>query len=1080
MLEIIDKVIKLFRQLRNLGIPPSQVILLGIIAGSAGLTYWLFPEWFRPEWIRQHGKPLLIGAVIFVFIYEAIVLVGIPICKWAWAIPNKYSFRFPGRYRKRICIDHKFFNVRGLSLLEEKTLKLEQVFVDLQISPSSNPNRPNLDPIAVRQIANARTIWDFIRTSKNVDGDAVVLVIIGPPGCGKTTLLQFVAMTLAANQQRRYKLPVYTPILLFLRDHVAAITNQPDISLGEIAQLYFSSGRYANLQPPVGWFEKQLRKGKCLVLLDGLDEVAQINKRVAVSEWVQQQLISYPRCRFVVTSRPQGYQAAPLKPVNVVEVLPFSNEQVQRFVRNWYLANEVVSAGNITDESICQRAKDGADDLLERLAGPRAASLKALTVNPLLLTMITMVHRYRGALPGSRVELYREICEVLLERWRQLKGVGDKLTADQKRLVLMPLAARMMETETREISLDEAMMVINPSLERVGIIGDVANGFLSELQASSGLILEREVGCWSFAHLTFQEYLTASYWLSIKQTTQDWATLVSNSWWHETLRLYAAQGDATPILQACLNALSLPSLTLAAEIMYEGPREIAMDVRGNVIALVEAAIESPDIDLRRLVTEVRLVRRLKLLEMIDENRQIDRTYVTCAEYQLFIDEMVQQKKFYGPDHWMDINFAAGQANEPIRGVRPEDAHAFCEWLTLKYGGNAQYRLPHTHEASRFPPSNTTLSTWCKDGSDYKLIGLSETDEAKIIRELLDVTRPSLPRPKFLSYASVCSQDYVSDLVTACEVALAQNREMAAKICGQLTLSANLAKLINQMIALQYSQDKVRASAYVEAGMFLTSIIREIEEVTRVLEPVTRFTNRFAPINHALLINDSLYDKLSSALSNSTLAQVTLLNLLSHKNYSKPGYKFPDAPTNIFDTPIYFFDLISDALNQIFSYVFRQKQVVLDSLYKDVKVEDLPQMLHTACVYMIEFLREFTPALTLANLIIENRHSEIASLLSSRNQPTEGELNSILQMLEQAYSSLSGENLSTKRSSQSPSTWLRIQEKEDAQEFKEAQNRILDLYWWLQTVRARKNKKLAAWEGIRIVRERIGSANSRET
>jgi len=45
-------------------------------------------------------------------------------------------------------------------------------------------------------------------------------------------------------------------------------------------------------------------------------------------------------------------------------------------------------------------------------------------------------------------------------------------------------------------------------------IDDSASLFLPELEASSGLFLEREAGHWSFAHLTFQEYLAAAFWLS--------------------------------------------------------------------------------------------------------------------------------------------------------------------------------------------------------------------------------------------------------------------------------------------------------------------------------------------------------------------------------------------------------------------------------------------------------------------------------------------------------------------------------------------------------------------------------------
>ena len=82
--------------------------------------------------------------------------------------------------------------------------------------------------------------------------------------------------------------------------------------------------------------------------------------------------------------------------------------------------------------------------------------------------------------------------------------------------VLMPLAARMMESELQEISLAEALDVIRTPLNRVGVFGMEAERFLSSMQDSSGLVLERESGRWSFAHLTFQEYLTSAWWSSGK------------------------------------------------------------------------------------------------------------------------------------------------------------------------------------------------------------------------------------------------------------------------------------------------------------------------------------------------------------------------------------------------------------------------------------------------------------------------------------------------------------------------------------------------------------------------------------
>ena len=70
-------------------------------------------------------------------------------------------------------------------------------------------------------------------------------------------------------------------------------------------------------------------------------------------------------------------------------------------------------------------------------------------------------------------------------------------------------------------------------------------------------------------------------------------------------------------------------------------------------------------------------------QSIDENTYIDDTLVTCPEYQLFIDEMREQGKYYQPDHWTSYLFLKGHAREPISGMRKSDALAFCNWLTKR-------------------------------------------------------------------------------------------------------------------------------------------------------------------------------------------------------------------------------------------------------------------------------------------------------------------------------------------------------------------------------------------------------------
>jgi len=117
-------------------------------------------------------------------------------------------------------------------------------------------------------------------------------------------------------------------------------------------------------------------------MLDGLDEVARQHQREKVSAWVNEQIRLYPRCPFILTSRPQGYFSTPLDKVHVLSVQPFNYSQVICFVHAWYLENETLSTGK-DDPGVHQQAEHGAQDLLERLRGLPA--LNDLTVNPLLL-----------------------------------------------------------------------------------------------------------------------------------------------------------------------------------------------------------------------------------------------------------------------------------------------------------------------------------------------------------------------------------------------------------------------------------------------------------------------------------------------------------------------------------------------------------------------------------------------------------------------------------------------------------------------------------------------------------------------
>ena len=114
------------------------------------------------------------------------------------------------------------------------------------------------------------------------------------------------------------------------------------------------------------------------------------------------------------------------------------------------------------------------------------------------------------------------------------------------------------------------------------------------------------------------------------------------------------------------------ALMLAADCLEEA-REIAPEVRCILEERVIAGLDSEDAERRRLAAEAKLSRRLAALRRIDDRRAIDLELLSCAEYQLFLDEMRAQEHHYQPGHWPDHGFARGHANKPVAGVRAEDA-----------------------------------------------------------------------------------------------------------------------------------------------------------------------------------------------------------------------------------------------------------------------------------------------------------------------------------------------------------------------------------------------------------------------
>ncbi|MFF5233034.1 NACHT domain-containing protein [Dactylosporangium sp. NPDC000521] len=577
-------------------------------------------------------------------------------------------------YRRWVMSSMRYMDSKGLATVGEFTPELDEVFVDVSLAPRTPQDIPAgllADGPGEAPLTGTprMSIWGFI------DGDgATVLAVIGGPGSGKTTLLRHVALRVA--QAAAASRPV--PVLLELRDHAERIAADARLTLPELVR----GSVPAEIVEPPGWWEHRLGRGSCVILLDGLDEVPRTTDRARVVAWVNHQIAIYPDNVFVITSRPHGYRSVVIDAAQVLHVRPFTYEQVTRFLQGWYLATERrATAEDGPDTRL--RARQAAKDLLDRLAS--APALHDLTTNPLLLTMIANVHRYRGSLPGSRVDLYGEVCQVMLWRRQEAKRQPLELAGPRKERLLALLAFEMMRQQRRNLPMDEVLAIVRAPLARMSTTLE-PDGFLADV-GSNGLLVERERDTYAFAHLTFQEYL-ASRHILYNNLDDVLVANVDDPWWLETTLLRMAGSNADRIAQACLASGTTAALSLAFA-CAETSAEITAELRGQLDAVVSSAF-APDAsaDRRQLVASVLVARYLHGFVAIEDGGRICVRPVPGSLYLLFL----RDTQAPDPD---GLCIANASAPLPVTGVWASDAALFVGWVNglATAEGGSQYRLP---------------------------------------------------------------------------------------------------------------------------------------------------------------------------------------------------------------------------------------------------------------------------------------------------------------------------------------------------------------------------------------------------
>ncbi len=389
------------------------------------------------------------------------------------------------------------------------------------------------------------------------------LVLLGHPGSGKSSFIRHLVARLAAPGPAAPAPPWaegLLPVLLVLR-HLAPLLARLELDsldleqrrqrLGEALQAaVVESARLCGAEAFGERLREALISGRCLLVLDGLDEVP-AKLRPIVRRAVEAALQTYSLARVIVTCRVHSYQGrAQLPDFTVHELMPLTSGQVERFVEVWYHARHL--HGYVTAAEAEERAED-----LKR----GARGLLQLADNPMLLTTMALVHQQNIRLPPQKVCLYHEAVKVLLVRWQESKGLIRELAPRLVEILnedgrIRPVLERLaFEIHRREQEVGESeesglewerMLKILKAPVYLGSTS-LAEAFLEYVDQQAGILVGRGGGPddalrYSFPHRTFQEYLAGCYLVSQSEpVTEIYQQAAAGDFWYLPVQLAAEE-----------------------------------------------------------------------------------------------------------------------------------------------------------------------------------------------------------------------------------------------------------------------------------------------------------------------------------------------------------------------------------------------------------------------------------------------------------------------------------------------------------------------------------------------------------
>ena len=390
------------------------------------------------------------------------------------------------------------------------------------------------------------------------------IVILGDPGCAKTTLLRWVTRVFAeaarnseekVDLQGHYGLPVRIPILIRIGEFASWFSqNQTKTLMDYIGEHTWFSERYCHDEGEIV-LKELIYHGHALILLDGFDEIQEVGRRGEIVDLVKAFIDEYIRApdfisafdgrmfepimslkygkvletqppskcggnQIVITSRIVGYQLFPLNGpfIRHHRLLLMDQKEANEFVKRWMkqvhksirhaLLKEGIELGDETVKTSSDIRYYAEETLFEN-------SLEPLKSNPALLSLIcTFIFQSSIEFhPKSRIEVYCHAVQAALRSWTNQKScISESVLID----FLINLAVYLhLQSPSGLIDAFDMERLCCLTLKQQGVSNDriklynYAKKIISLVESNIAIVAERGLQIFGFLHLSFQEYFVA-------------------------------------------------------------------------------------------------------------------------------------------------------------------------------------------------------------------------------------------------------------------------------------------------------------------------------------------------------------------------------------------------------------------------------------------------------------------------------------------------------------------------------------------------------------------------------------------